>query len=710
MKTSSCWVHRIIGLYFLFGTVLGCNSDPSAELEQDSMESPTFSLPERSVEFTSPGDDEDGDEERSNVKSPLDLGPPQWEAPSSLGPGFTEITGDILWGNGLQFDDWNGLLGDEADKTHGVFADLNGDGIQEVVLGGQKGCQLGSCPVVYRFDEAAGYLVRVPDADTNLPPIDLGSIAGWIDVDGNGKKDILFNFGANHIMMQNEDGTWRDPIAGNVPPTYPYPEYRNKGGITVVDLDEDGLLDLLVGDSTCEEGSISVLPLFQVRPGIFETRFTTFSSEFPGSPDALLATPLGPPGAFVVQMIGRSCSSAEAHSGFYERTDWDEDGFPVFEEFEPFGVEAHFKKFPAVSYGYYTLAHPMGATVGDLDLDGLWDTISTYSTPNYPSVMPLFGVFRGAGTWPFDDWSTLAEAGPPYNEGMMNQLPWGNALIDVTGDGMSDLITVNGPDWSGLNQESNWAGLQDVTLHVAVDYMRFQEATSLLQIDNPGHWRSLTIGDLEGDGDADMIVGGFGVLPRVYRNDVDTGNRFLAIQLKGTTSNFPGIGAVVTVETEGAVVAQPQLMGHIGSPLALSEPLVFAGLGSSESAEKVTVTWPSGVVQIVENLPHGQIHLIEEPELLSILPANRQTTPDKKFLVTVTPRDTNGALNPDVEVKAKVVFGEGRVISIVPIDEGYEVAVVSSDAPGMGVLEITLDGEPVGIRPRLYWEESTETP
>ena len=85
------------------------------------------------------------------------------------------------------------------------------------------------------------------------------------------------------------------------------------------------------------------------------------------------------------------------------RSGWDEEGYPLFEMFEPFDESAHFKSFPLVSYGPYSLIHPMGGTLGDLNLDGRWDSISTYSLPveRWEQKRAVFGIFvrQKHGLW-----------------------------------------------------------------------------------------------------------------------------------------------------------------------------------------------------------------------------------------------------------------------------------------------------------------------
>jgi len=313
-------------------------------------------------------------------------------------------------------------------------------------------------------------------------------------------------------------------------------------------------------------------------------------------------------------------------------------------------------------------------------------------------------VFRGVDDWPFEDRSVFSQAGPPAGvDGLSNQIPWGNALLDINGDGLADLLTANGPDWEGLHQESRWAGLQDLTLHMAVGYFEFEEATSLLGFEQPGNWRSITVGDLELDGDPDLIIGGYGEKPRVYRNDVETGNRMMSIRLKGHTSNSLGVGAVVKVLAEQAVKEQPQLVGHIGSPMVVSEPLIFAGLGPADKAEKVTVEWPSGYVQEVYGLEAGMQHTIEEPPLIEIEPKSRSLKFGEDATLFVTPRTPDGAFDPDAEVTAAAFAGSASVGVPVKESDGWIITVNSPESSGSTVVEISINGEPMGVRPRLFW-------
>ena len=151
---------------------------------------------------------------------------------------------------------------------------------------------------------------------------------------------------------------------------------------------------------------------------------------------------------------------------------------------------------------------------------------------------------------------------------------------------------------------------------------RFADVTPLTHLGRRGQWFSLYVGDLEGDGDPDLVVGGQNEPPRVYRNDIATANAGLALRFHGTTSNALGIGARVRVWPRETDPVHHHVGGGGGggaSPYVVSEPLVFVGLGAARSAARVQVEWPSGTVQDVRDLRAGTVavkrRLFPEPKV-----------------------------------------------------------------------------------------------
>src|SRR5262245_31814974 len=58
----------------------------------------------------------------------------------------------------------------------------------------------------------------------------------------------------------------------------------------------------------------------------------------------------------------------------------------------------------------------------------------------------------------------------------------------------------------------------------------FQEVEGGIGLARDGDWRTLSVSDLDSDGDPDFVVGGRGISPRIYRNDIENGRNALALR------------------------------------------------------------------------------------------------------------------------------------------------------------------------------------
>ena len=87
---------------------------------------------------------------------------------------------------------------------------------------------------------------------------------------------------------------------------------------------------------------------------------------------------------------------------------------------------------------------------------------------------------------------------------------------------------------------------------------------------------------------------------------------YLELALEGTKSNRDGIGAEITVTTPSGV-----RHGHVNTAVGYggaSDVRVHFGLGKDETVTKLEVRWPSGIVQVLENVPSNQVLVVTEPE------------------------------------------------------------------------------------------------
>jgi hypothetical protein len=146
--------------------------------------------------------------------------------------------------------------------------------------------------------------------------------------------------------------------------------------------------------------------------------------------------------------------------------------------------------------------------------------------------------------------------------------------------------------------------------------LQFEDLSSRWGLDHFGVSTGSAMGDLDGDGDLDLVVNGFEEPILVYRNDVSTGNS-LRIKLNGTASNNGGIGAKIVLDTNNGLKQMVRYVASSRGFMSSSEPIVHFGLGTIEMAEKITIYWPSGITQILQDIPTNFLYVMTEPNLPS---------------------------------------------------------------------------------------------
>ena len=251
----------------------------------------------------------------------------------------------------------------------------------------------------------------------------------------------------------------------------------------------------------------------------------------------------------------------------------------------------------------------MGIDWGDFKNDGSLGL----AIGNFANEMTALYVTEDPKTLLFSDLANLYGLGAPSQP----PLKFGLFFLDYDLDGRLDLLSANGHLESDIAQTQAsqtyaqaaqlfWnTGKSGRELFVLVD-----ESKAGPDLFRPIVGRGSAYADIDGDGDLDVLVTANGGPAHLFRNDGGSRNRSLRLDVRGIAGR-PAIGAKVVVES-GPVRCRSQVFPTKGY-LSSSEPIQTFGLGRGEKADKVTITWPSGLKVELKDVPAGKVQRVDEP-------------------------------------------------------------------------------------------------
>ena len=244
----------------------------------------------------------------------------------------------------------------------------------------------------------------------------------------------------------------------------------------------------------------------------------------------------------------------------------------------------------------------MGVAIGDYDHNGTMDIFKT----NFAGDTSTLYANSGQG---FCDDRTFA-AGIGVNT---RWLGWATAFVDLGNDGWLDLFLANGhvyPEVAQLKTEAAYA--QRKVVYVNRGNGRFEDVTEQLgaPATTPRAARGAAVGDVDNDGDVDIVISNVNAPPDLFRTDTEAGRHWLLVKLTGTTSNRSAIGARVGC-TAGGMTQWEEVRGG-GSYISQNDLRVHFGLGETTKVDRLWVRWPSGLEEEWRELAADQILPLRE--------------------------------------------------------------------------------------------------
>jgi hypothetical protein len=218
-------------------------------------------------------------------------------------------------------------------------------------------------------------------------------------------------------------------------------------------------------------------------------------------------------------------------------------------------------------------------------------------------------LYRNQGAQGFSD-VTLASHLGRASDALVR---WGSGFADFDNDGWPDIFVANG----------NFNPLTDVLPHEP----RYREPLELFHHNGDGTYtnisdqaglndgplqsrRGTAFGDIDNDGNVDVVVYNAGAPPSVYLNETRNANHRVLFRLMGTKSNKAAIGARVTVTT--ASMEQIDEVRGGGSYLSSNDQRLHFGLGSEKLIKRIQVLWPSGLKEEIKDIPADAIYTLVE--------------------------------------------------------------------------------------------------
>ena len=425
------------------------------------------------------------------------------------------------------------------------------------------------------------------------------------DIDNDGDLDLyVLNFGKNQMLLNNGDGTFKDIT-----------DTSNTGGFswsssaTFIDYDKDGFLDLYVVNYV--EYNIKNLMECKSYDGSLDYcspqgYVPSFDKLYHNNGKGIFTDASSRSGIKSEALPGLGVVSADFNNDgwidLYVANDGRENVLWINDKKGGFRNMA---MTSGVAVNMTGLAEAsMGVDAGDFDNDGDVDLFMTHLKRQTNTLY----VNNGKG-WFADSGVKLGLGSTSFSS-----TGFGTIWIDYNNDGMLDLFSANGAvikEPKQMKQGLKYPLEQVNQIWQNIGKSKYKEMTKEQDASflKSGVSRGVSYGDIDNDGDLDLVVTNNSGSPQILINHNDSNNNWIGLKLIRKELKREDYSAKIEVDL-GSTKIYRQLKVD-GSYASAHDSRVLVGLGNNKKTPEIKITWSDGKIQTLKNLKNNQYNIIK---------------------------------------------------------------------------------------------------